>query len=159
MKRVLAAAAGLLTLFHVWVFANQLLAGHLVEPGLILRWLIAAGLVGGMVALRRSGAAMFWGRKAVSIWLLAALLHGPAMAADAGLAPLNQPSLPEAVTTLLQVVTTTGLIGLGFVLAAAWLRRIASPGTSRAYATLAVGTARRAHHSPRFAPRPPPRHR
>jgi hypothetical protein len=157
MKRVLAAVAGLLTLFHVWVFGSQLWTGQLAEPGLVLRWLIAAGLVAGMVALRRRGESMLWGRKAVSIWLLAALLHGPAMA-DAGLAPLAQPSLPEVVTTLMQVVTTTSLIGLGFVLGAAWLRRIALPGSSRAFATLPVGFARLAHHAPRFAPRPPPRH-
>jgi len=154
MKRLLVAAAGLLALFHVWVFGSQLWTGQLADPGLIVRWLIAAGLVAAIVALRRGGESVFWGRKAVSIWLLAAVLHGPALA-DAGQAPLSHPALPGVVTTLLQVATA-GLLGVGLALAAAWLRTISTPRLRRAYETMPRGAARRAHHPPRFAPRPPP---
>ncbi len=154
MKRLLAAAAGLITLFHAWVFGNQLLAGQLADAALIVRWLAAGGLVAGMVAVRRSGDPIHRGRKTVSVWLLAAALHGPAMM-DGRLSPFDQSSLPEAAGTLLQVVAST-LIGLGLALAMVQAREIARPVSSLAFA-IRVGAARGPRHSPRFAPRPPPR--
>ena len=83
-RRTLVALGGLLALFHGWLLGSQLWSGQLAEPGLVLRWAVAAGLVAALVALRRSGGSMFWGRKAICIWLLAALLHAPAMARRAG---------------------------------------------------------------------------
>ena len=80
LQRTIAGAAGLLVLFHAWLLGSQLWDGQLAEPELVLRWVIAAGLILSLLVLRRSGAEMVLGRKAISIWLLAALLHGPAMA-------------------------------------------------------------------------------
>lgn len=156
MKRSLAAVAGALAIFHGWVFGNQLWAGELSEPGLVARWLVAAGLIGGLVALRRSGESIFWGRKTVAIWLLAALLHGPAMA-DGRLSALDQPSLPEVATVMLQVMASV-LLGLGLALATRSSNQFTAVLTSRAVATLGVRGARNARLSRRFAPRPPPLH-
>ena len=78
---------------------------------------MAAGLVAALAALRRSGGSMFLGRKAVSIWLLAALLHGPAIAGDGR--ARRSPALPEAVTALMQIAAASIALGLGLVLLAA----------------------------------------
>ncbi|HWI17065.1 MAG TPA: hypothetical protein VNT81_04935 [Vicinamibacterales bacterium] len=155
MKRALAAVAGLLTLFHAWVFGSQLWTGQLSEPGLIARWLLAAGLITALVALARSGESILWGRKAVSIWLLAALLHGPAMA-DGRLSAIDQPSLPEVATVLLQVVAAT-LLGLGLALATRSANSTAF-ASSRAFATPGTHGAQLSCVSPQCAPRPPPHH-
>ncbi len=98
-RRLAAALGGLLVLFHLWLFGSQLLDGRLTELGPVLRWLMAAGLVAALAGLHRSGGSLFRGRKAVSIWLLAALLHGPAMAGG----PLTHesPAVAEVVTGLL----------------------------------------------------------
>lgn len=154
MKRSLAAAAGALALFHGWILGNQLWAGQLSEPGLIARWLLAAGLIAGIVALARSGQSIWWGRKAVSIWLLAALLHGPAMA-DGRLSALDQPSLPEAATVMLQVVASV-LVGLGLALAERASHAFSVVLSTRAFTTFGVRGALSPRHSRRFAPRPPP---
>ena len=156
MKRSLAAVVGALAIFHGWIFGTQLWAGQLSEPGLIARWLLAAGLTAGLVALARSGESVIWGRKTVSIWLLAALLHGPAMA-DGRLSALDQPSLPEVATVMLQVVAAAAL-GLGLALATRPSGRFRVDLSSRAFATVRVRSARHARFARRFAPRPPPRH-
>lgn len=120
-RRIVAAAGGLLVLFHVWLFGSRLLDGQLAEPGSILRWLMAAGLVAALVALHRSGASLFRSRQAVSIWLLAALLHGPAMAGET--VDHSSPALAEVVTTLVQIVAASAALGLGLALLAVVVRR------------------------------------
>ena len=155
IRRVLLAAGALLGLFHVWLFAGQAWNGQLGDPALLLRWLLAGGLVAALVVLRRQGASIFRGRKAVAIWVLAALLHGPAVARR--IDRLSEPALPEFVVTLTQLAAASGL-----VLTLAWAfgrmsrRRI---GTAPAY-RIPV-TFSRAGLSPvrgfdPFAPRPPP---
>jgi hypothetical protein len=110
----------LLILFHVWLFCSQLWDGRLGDAGLVLRWVVAAGLVVAFTDLWRRGTSLFWGRKAVAIWLLAALLHGPALAGD-GREEL--PALPEAVTVLVQIVVASAALGIGFALIAALAHR------------------------------------
>ena len=98
IRRALLTAGALLALFHVWLFAGQAWNGHLADPALLLRWLFAGGLVAALVGLRRQGTSIFRGRKAVAIWVLAALLHGPAVARR--IDRLGEPALPEFVVTL-----------------------------------------------------------
>ena len=119
-RRIVAAAGGLLVLFHAWLFGSRLLDGQLTELGPILRWVMAAGLVAALVGLHRGGASLVRGRKAVSIWLLAALLHAPAMAGDS--VEHASPALAEVVTTLVEVAASLAL-GLGLALLAVALRR------------------------------------
>ena len=72
------------------------------------------------------GTSIFRGRKAVAIWVLAALLHGPAVARR--IDRLGEPALPEFVVTLTQLAAVSSL-----VLTLAWAfgrvsrRRIAAP--------------------------------
>ena len=56
MFRWLAVGAGaLLGAFHLWVLGNQAWTGQLTNPDVGLRWLAAAGIGIGLVALRRRG--------------------------------------------------------------------------------------------------------
>jgi len=154
-RRAVLALGGLLVLFHAWLLATQVWDGQLAEPGLVLRWLVAAGLAAALDGLRRRGASMFWGRQAVAIWLLAALLHGPAMVARAG--AHDSPALPEAVTILVQVAAASAALGLGLLVVAALAGR--APRRGLAVIRIAAARPRRpldAAHLVRFAPRPPP---
>lgn len=154
-RRILVGLGGLLALFHGWLLASQLWAGQLAEPGLVLRWAVAGGLLAALVGLRRSGRSMVWGRGAIAIWLLAALLHAPAVAGDR--LEHESPALPEAVTAVLQIAAASVVVGLGLLLIASMERSRSArlPGASRPVLALVPGTARglRALSS---VPRPPP---
>jgi hypothetical protein len=115
-RRVAVALGGLLVLFHAWLLGSQLWGGQLEEPGLVLRWVIGMGLVAALAGLRRRGASMFWGRKAVAIWLLAALLHGPALTSSAD--QHASPAIPESVTALVQIAAASVALGFGLLLVA-----------------------------------------
>lgn len=155
LRRILAALGGVLALFHAWLLGSQLWDGQLAEPGLVLRWAIAAGLVGALVGLRRSGGSIFWGRKAVSIWLLAALLHGPAMAGEH--AGYESPAIPEVVTAVIQIAAASLMAGLGLALLAAMAARLfAAPRRRLRPVPVRVSRAHDSRFHPRFAPRPPP---
>lgn len=155
IRRITAGAAGLVGLFHVWLLGSQLWDGQLAEPELILRWSIAAGLVAALIGLRRRDASMFRGRKAVSIWLLAALLHGPAMAGEH--TAFESPALPEAITAVIQIAAASVMVWLGLARLAALAANPFAPPRVRLRPVPI--RARGAHHSYQrscFAPRPPP---
>lgn len=154
-RRIAATLGGLLVLFHLWLFGSQLLDGRLSELGPALRWLMAAGLIAALTGLHRSGASLFRGRKAISIWLLAALLHGPAVAG--GGMSHESPALAEVITVLAQVAAASLALGLGITLLAGLLRRLFSAPLVIARA---VGRRRSRPFEPsrslRSASRPPP---
>ncbi|MGH9387280.1 MAG: hypothetical protein ACRD2N_23670 [Vicinamibacterales bacterium] len=157
VRRVVRIVAGVggaaLVVFHGWLLAGQIGAGRMADAGLALRWVLAAALAAGFVALYRSGESA-WGRKGIAIWVLAALLHGPAVAAADRSDKL---SLPEAVATVvLQIAATTGSIGLGL-----WLlgRLLAASRHRPALRFAPSKTGRRFLADPHvrpFSPRPPP---
>ncbi len=156
IRASLALVGAALIGFHGWLFAAQVAAGRLEDPWLVFRWIAAAALIAALVAVRRGGASI-WGRKSISIWVLAALLHGPAIAADLQ-TDFNSFALPETVvTTVLQLVTSAALGAGLWLLAGLLLARRRS--TTIGYTTIPVvvtagGRARgTAWH---FAPRPPP---
>lgn len=154
LRRSALVAGALLGLFHVWLLGNQLWTGQLAQFDVVLRWLVAAALVAGLVALRRRGLPMVFGRQAVAMWLLAALLHGPALGND--LDGFATPALPEAVATI--AVTMVGpVLGLALLLLGAgagsrdvW--RIAGRIAPQIRATGPFAAA----HTVSFLPRPPP---
>ena len=157
LQRTIAGAAGLLVLFHAWLLGSQLWDGQLAEPELVLRWVIAAGLILSLLVLRRSGAEMVLGRKAISIWLLAALLHGPAMAGPHERS--EWPALPEAVTAVVQIAAASVVLGLGLALLAALRARLLATSQARHHAfPVRAFEASNVHRLVRIAPRPPPIH-
>jgi hypothetical protein len=160
IRRAARLTAGLsgaaLVAFHGWLLTGQFVSGRLTDPGVALRWLMAGALVAGLAALYRSGESI-WSRKGVAIWVLAALLHGPAVAAaatdDAGVL-----SLPEAVATVvIQITATAGALALGLWILC-WLAGVTERPATLRPAGYVVGTPRRLRpHRRPFSPRPPPR--
>jgi hypothetical protein len=154
-RRIAAGLGGLLVLFHLWLFGSQLWEGQLAELGPVLRWAMAAGLTAALVGLYRSGGSVVRGRKAVAIWLLAALLHAPAIAGDSQAPP--SPALAEAVTVLVQITAASAALGLGLALLALVLRRVPARRLARARA---VARRRVRPNDPgrslHVTPRPPP---
>lgn len=155
IRKGLLGAGIALVLFHVWLLASQLWDGQLADVALLSRWLVAGGLTWALVHLRRRGHSIFVGRRAIAVWLLAALLHGPAVAER--LSVLSAPAVPEIVTTLSQVALGVLIAGAAFL--AGLLPAVRRPVFSFLHVR---GTARRligalppdAFLS--FAPRPPP---
>lgn len=157
IRRLVSGTGTLVVLFHGWLLATQLWDGQLADPRLLCQWLVACGLVMGLSALQRSGASAL-SRRGIALWLLAALLHGPAVAT---LVTTADTALPEAATAALQVaqVAGTAALVLGSLLLVLAARRAAAhprlastsalrhPGT--AAATLGFAVTRGA--------RPPPR--
>jgi hypothetical protein len=153
IRLLIRAVVATLALFHAWLLASQVARGDLAETGLALRWIVAACLITALVVLWRSGESLA-GRRAVAVWLLAALLHGPALA-ERQVRADNLPSVPEAVASVLLIA---GPAGLTLLLLAALTRR----PRPRARAFIAVS-----RHQISFrpfgvvaswscAPRPPP---
>lgn len=156
IRASLALAGAALIGFHGWLFAAQVAAGRLEDPWLVFRWIAAATLVAAFVAVRRGGES-FLGRKSVAIWVLAALLHGPAIASD--LPNVNSFALPESVvaTTILQLVSSAAVGASLWLLAALFAARRRSPSvrfaTVPVFVTAGGHATRVARH---FSPRPPP---
>jgi len=155
IRRALTAAGVLLVLFHGWLLADQAWAGALADLALVARWVIAGGLLLALCGLRRQGGSMFWGRKAIALWLLAALLHGPAVAQRLGAA--SDPAGPNVVATLVQVTLGTtlaaGVLFLGLL--AVGRRRLTSPATTIRSDHAFLGALVPGTYV-LFSPRPPP---
>lgn len=155
-RRSVLGVGALLGGFHLWLLGNQAWTGQLSEPDVVLRWVAAVALVGGLAALKRRGDSLL-GRKAVAMWVLAALLHGPALAND--LATFSTPSLPETVATVVgQFVASVSALALALL--AVFAVRPWRLSAHRAAFAAAVSFPVRlldAGSGLGFLPRPPPR--
>lgn len=150
-------AGAVLVAFHGWLFATQAAAGRLHDPWLVFRWLLAVGLVLALVAIRRGGASI-WSSQGIAVWVLAALLHGPAVATDFS-DSINALALPETVAvSVLQLATTSALAITLWMLAGLLARR---DRHARLYACLVTVSSRGGRcgdgFSPQYSSRPPPR--
>ena len=155
--RAAAIAAGaVLVAFHGWVFAGQIADGRLADPWLVFRWIAAAGLVAALAAVRARGGSI-WDRQGIAIWVLAAILHGPAVVANSRDA-FDSLALPEtAVTSVLRLVVSAAA-GLGLWLLAALFagrRRQVSHAFDLPLAFAAPGILA-GGFSPPYSSRPPP---
>jgi hypothetical protein len=155
IRASLAVAGAALIGFHGWLFAAQVAAGRLEDPWLVFRWIAAAALIAAFVVVRHGGASL-WSRKNVAIWVLAALLHGPA-ASDLQ-ADFSSLALAETVATSVLQLVTSAALGISLWLLAGLLlaRRLSAQVRYAAVPVfvsaggLAPGTRRH------FSPRPPP---
>jgi hypothetical protein len=112
-------AASALVLFHVALFAVQAGAGRLLDPAVSVKWGLSVLLCLALVALRRSGIPLLWGRRALVVWLLVGLLHwNTAPAPGAGQSPV----LPQVIVEL-QSSAGLMLFATGLLLALLHLRR------------------------------------
>ena len=155
IRASLALAGAALIGFHGWLFAGQVAAGRLEDPWVAFQWIAAAALIAALVAVRRGGASIF-GRKSVAIWVLAAVLHGPAIASDLQ-TDFNSFALPETVAAaVLQLFTSVAAGVTLWLLAALLLARRPTPARY-AIVPVFVSAGGRAPGSLRyFSPRPPP---
>jgi hypothetical protein len=155
LRRGAVATGALLGAFHLWLLGSQLWRGQLAEPEVVVRWLLAAALLAGWIAWRRRSQRRLDGRRAVVVWLLAALLHGPALADD--LDGFATPSLPAAAATLTQSALSLSALGLALLALAVLGCGGAQPGTPFTGHGVAPLDVPRSHparvHS---LPRPPP---
>ena len=154
-RRTLISGVVLLALFHGWLFGSQVWDGQLADLGLLARWTVAGGLFLGLMSLRRQGRSVVRGRKAVAIWLLAALLHGPAIGDRVG--SDSVPAVPEIVAVLTSA-TLAGCVALGLVLLAGLSVTSRRQGQHRLQRgrtdTTFIPSLLDLH--PAFSPRPPP---
>lgn len=144
--------------FHAWLFWVHATTGRLLDPATTSRWVAAALILIGFLALRRVGRPLASGRRALVLWLLVALLHGHAAVGAAGGVPAA--AVPETVTVLLTQIAVAApavLLGAGLILMLA-RRHIGRPrALALTEARRSVGSAPLAGHVFRFSPRPPPR--
>ena len=156
VRATLATAGAALAGFHGYLFAVQAAAGRLEDPWLIFRWLASAALIVALVAVRRGGESV-WGRKGIAIWVLAALLHGPAVAGKVD-ADFNLPALPETVVTSVLQLMSSATLAIGLLLLASLLaaRRRPSVALFAFFPAFSAAGPEAAGGSLQFSPRPPP---
>jgi hypothetical protein len=147
-------AFALLVAFHAWLLWTEIGAGTLFEPQVALRWLVSGGVLVGFRSLNRLGLPLFFGRRAVVLWLLVILIHCHA-AWTGGAAGLDL-GVPETVGALAQITGSLGVLGaLAIVLLAACAgdAQVRRPVFIR---TGAVAGLPSDGFTFCFAPRPPP---
>lgn len=155
LRRSVVALGALLGGFHLWLLGNQAWSGQLSDPGVVLRWLIALALGVGLVAITRRGGSLF-GRQAVAMWALAAVLHGPALGNDVD--GFATPALPEVVATVAQAAAAIAAVGLALLALFALTLSSAHPGAGLAPTAAPVPAgALSALRTSGVLPRPPPR--
>jgi len=157
LARIAAGIAGAaLVGFHGWLFAAQIADGRFEDSWLVFRWLVAVGMVGSLAAIRHATGSM-WTRQGLAVWLLAGLLHGPAINADFGNSINWAP--PETVaTSILQSLMSVSALAVTLWMVAGML------GLRDRHARLPVsGVAAHCHagvfdggFSPQYSSRPPP---
>jgi MYXO-CTERM domain-containing protein len=155
IRRSGVAIGTLLGVFHVWLFGQQAWSGQLSDPATVARWLLALALLAGLVGLRRRRLPVLFGRQAVAMWVLAALLHGPALVNDHD--GFATPVVPEVVVTVAQTAAT--LAALGLSLLALWWLALTTASTARSFTALDEPRVHRVAGlgaSTGFLPRPPP---
>ena len=145
------AAAATLVVLHVSILWDRVAQGRLTEPAVALRWLAALVLMVALLALRRRGVSLLWGRRALVFWLLVLLLH-------AGAAVPQDPTPRLAPEHLLFVVpAVAGPACLLLVLLLTLVSRaLAGPAVSLARGATCASPALRGGFLPALASRPPP---
>ncbi len=157
-RTTVVVAGAMLVAFHGWLFAAQVAEGRLDDPWLVVRWVVAGGLVAALAAIRRGGASV-WSRQGIAVWVLAALLHGPAVATDFS-DSINSLALPETVaTSILQSLLPVSVLAITLWMLAGLLAR--RDRHARLYAGLVAAPSLAGifgdAFSPQYSSRPPPR--
>lgn len=154
-KKISRVAAGTLIAFHGVLLANQAFVGA-VDVARALRWAVGAFI---LLALRELNSRTTLTRPRdrsalVSLWLIAALLHGPALVDR-----FDDASVTNAPT--LAALTSSVAVGVVATLAALRLvfRRRAPlgvPPSLRAFLSRSILFVRTRRIGSAFLPRPPP---
>lgn len=106
---VRVGAVLLLLGFHAVLFWSNIADGRLFEPAVALRWSIGGLLLALLVGLRRIGVPVLWGRRALVVWVLVALLHvGAALPVIDGAITTSTPQ--DTALTLVVLPPTAGVV-------------------------------------------------
>lgn len=120
---VSAAAAFGLVLLHLQLLWSRVVDQTLTEPGVVVKWLFAGGVVVGLGWLHRRGVPLWGDRRALALWLIALCLHtGTISGISSSVAPtpmLFAPAEPWLLLPLSTVVLGATLVLLG-ALTRAW---------------------------------------
>jgi hypothetical protein len=157
LRTALLGGVVALVAFHAALLWSHALAGRLADPAVALRWAASLGIVALFVALRRSGVPLLWGRRALVLWLLVAMLH--AWAARPALAStLGTVSPADAALALFVVPVAGAMLTAGVVLLRAMRRRrtAARSATQHPGRPPQLRPPAIAHALQRLAPRAPP---
>lgn len=154
IRRTLALMGGALAAFHGWLFVAQAASGRLEDPWLIFRWIAAASLIAAFAAVVRGGGSV-WGRKGIAIWVLAGLLHGPAVAGEADITTI---AVAETVSNSVVQLLSAAAFAASLLVLASLLR--ARQRLSQKFSLFVPVLGAPAHLAagitPQFSPRPPP---
>ena len=155
MRAAARLAFTILVAFHAWLLWTHLVGGKALEPQTAVRWIVAVVVLVGFRALQRHGLSLFWGKRAVVLWLLVVLIHCHAVWSGA---PITvELGVPETITVLAQLTAPAGtVLGFFFVgLFAALMTRwttAAKPYEGPAF----IAGLPASGYVFRFSPRPPP---
>ncbi|MEI6667156.1 MAG: hypothetical protein WCP29_03295 [Acidobacteriota bacterium] len=155
MKTAAGLAVAMLGAFHGWLLWTHLVGGKALEPRTAVRWVVAALVLVGFRALQRHGLSLFWGKRAIVLWLLVVVLHCHAV--WNGEPVTVQLGVPESISLLAQLTApAASILGLlCFALIGALLaHRVGQP--CYVPATVRIAGLPASGYVFRFAPRPPP---
>jgi hypothetical protein len=155
MRAAARLALTILVAFHAWLLWTHLVGGKALEPQIAVRWIVAAVVLVGFRALQRRGMSLFWGKRAVVLWLLVVVIHCHAV--WSGEPTTVELGVPETITLLAQLTApATTVVGLFFLglFAALMTRWAAARRDDEAPARFAGLPA--SDYVFRFSPRPPP---
>ena len=147
---MLAILAG----FHVWLLGLHLVTGEAFEPTTAVRWALAAVVLAGFRALSRRGLPLFFGRRAVGLWLLVVVIHASAAWDGGGVA--FGAAIPESVTALAPLSAVAAVLGALLVTALAARNRRFSAGQAGRPTPALVAGLLSTGVACLFSPRPPP---
>ena len=108
----LASAAIALAWFHIGLLWDRLTDLGSLESATALRWLLAAFLILALARLRHLGIPLFWGRRALVLWILVLLLHlQDPYGATQALADAGDGLASEQLLLVLPVSITLAILG------------------------------------------------
>jgi hypothetical protein len=113
LSRLIAAlGVAALLLFHCWILFERIQDHSISRPGVMVHWLLAAGLLSAALIYRRLGFSLIRGKKAGVFWALVLLLH---MASGGALPETVQQGLVQAGHASMDYLLPS-LLGLGIFL-------------------------------------------
>ena len=144
-----------LVAFHGWLLWTHAFGGRAIDLQTAARWAVAILVLAGFRALHRCGMPLFWGRRAIVLWLLVVVLHCSAV--WAGEATSLDVGIPETISVLAQLtVPAASVLGMIFLgLAAARLAGVPA-GIDWHEAPVNFAGLPASGLIFRFSPRPPP---
>ncbi len=143
-----------LVVFHVWLLGLHVISGRAFDPATAARWAVAGLVTAGFWALSRRGLPLFFGRRAVGLWLLVLLIHCSIGSGGAGL-PVS-PAIPTSFTALAQATAAALVIGAWLAAAPACAAGRFSGGRWAYAAPARIAGLPDTRGVCRHSPRPPP---